>query len=271
MTHFRVLGATAAICALSACGSDSTAPDDTLSNGQMNADLAASTAPAVASGAVMFDEAGVSGGSSASIVASPTPCTVHSASAAIAFSDDSLSYTRTWEYFSGPTCQNAFVSASTDSVAFTASLTEADHDPRFVAHASRAWAFDVMGTPTLAAASTHVWNGAGTGADTAEHKTPGLDRTYAGTAFDTATAVTFPNPRNGVTVPTSGTFTRWTTVTVTHVTKGVDKVATISRHIVVTFNGTTQVPLVVFDATSGAQLLSCTVDLTARRLAGSCH
>ncbi len=271
MTQFRVLGVTVAICALWACGSDSTAPDGTLSDQQMSADLAASTAPAVASGTVMFAEGGVAGGSSASIVASPTPCTVHSASGTVAFSDDSLSYSRTWEYFAGAMCQNAFASASTDSIAFTASLTEADHDPRFVSHGSVVWAFDVYGAPTLAAAATHTWNGTGTGADTAEHKTPGLDRTYGGAAYDTATAVTFPNPRNGVTVPTSGTFSRWTTVTVTHVTHGVDKTATISRHIVVTFNGTTQVPLVVLDATSGAQLLTCTVDLTARRLVGNCH
>ncbi len=270
MTHFRVIGLSTAICALWACG-DSTAPLDTLSNQQMSADLATSTAPAVASGTVMFAEAGVGGGSSGSIVASPTACTVQSASGALTFGDDSLSYTRTWEYFAGPTCQNTFASGSTDSIAFTASLTEADHDPRFVAHASRVWAFDVTGTPTLASAPTHIWNGSGTGADTAEHKTPGLDRTYEGIANDTATGVTFPNPRNGVIAPTSGTFSRWTTVTVTHVTHGVDKTATISRHIVVTFNGTTQVPLVVFDATSGVQVLSCTVDLTARRLVGNCR
>lgn len=268
-TTVRLLSATATLTLLWAC-SDSTAPGDTLSDQQMSTDLATSAAPEVATSTVMFADAGIGAGSSALMVPSTTPCTVHSASASAAFSDDSLSYSRTWEYFAGPTCQNAFDAASTDSIAFTAMLAEADHDPRFVSHASRNWTFDVTGRPLLASASTHVWNGAGVGSDTAEHKTPGLDRTYSGLAYDTATSVTFPNPRNSA-PPASGTFSRWTTVTVTHVTKGVDKTATISRHIVVTFNGTTEVPLVVYDASSGATLLSCTLDLTARRLAGSCH
>jgi len=271
MTTCRVIGTSIAICALWACGSDSTAPNDTLSDQQMSADLAANTAPAVASSTVMFAEGGVAGGSSGSIVPSAAACTVNSASGMVAFSDDTLSYARTWEYFAGTTCQNTLDAASTDSIAFTAAWTEVDHDPRFVSRATRNWVFDVTGAPTLALAATHVWNGTGIGADTAEHKTPGLDRTYAGTAYDTAATVTFPNPRNGVIVPASGTFSRWTTVTVAHVTKDVDKTETIARHIVVTFNGTTEVPLTVLDTSSGAVILTCTLDLTARRLNGSCH
>jgi hypothetical protein len=185
---------------------------------------------------------------------------------------DSIAFTRTWEYFADAGCQNAFNAASTDSIAFTASLVEVDNDPRFVARATRAWQLDVTGAPTLAAATTHVWNGTGTDADTATHATPGLDRTYSGAASDTATNVTFPHPLNGATVPSSGTFTRWITVTVTHVTHGVHKVRTTSRHIVVTFNGATQVPLVVLDESTGAHLLACTLDLTARRIIeNSCH
>jgi len=267
------------VLALWGCGSDSTAPAATLSDVQISADLAASTAPAVATNASVFLGAEVgSGASSASMVraAGTATCTVNSASGLMTFSaeshPDSISFTRTWEYFSDAGCENAFDAAATDSIAFTASLLEVDNDPRFVARATSAWQLDVIGAPTLAGATTHVWNGAGTDADTATHQTPGLDRTYSGAAFDTAANVTFPHPLNGATVPSSGTFTRWMTVTVTHTTHGVHKVQTTSRHIVVTFNGATQVPLVVLDDSTGAHLLTCTLDLTARRLIeNSCH
>jgi len=267
----RGLTALTAILALGACGSNSTAPSDPLTDLQMSADIAASSAPAVATGAAFFAQAEAAGGGLASVVPSTIPCTAYSLSGTITFSQaeshpDTVTYGATFEYFAGGVCQNMFAVASTDSIAFTASLLEADNDPRFVAHSTRNWVLDVTGSPTLASAKTNVWNATGLDADTAVHQTPGLDRTYIGVAYDTASDVTFPNPLNGVTVPTSGTLTRWVTLTVTHTTHGVHKVATVSRHIVVTFNGQTQIPLGVFDAMRGTQLLACTLDLTARRI-----
>ena len=264
-----------AVLVVSACSSDSTGPNDSLTNQQISADVAASSAPAVASGATFFADAEAAGGGLASIVAS-SACSMHSASGVITSTaeshPDTLAWNATWEYFAAGACENSFVAASTDSIAFTASLLEVDNDPRFVAHATRNWVLDVIGSPTLASAKSHVWNATGLDADTARHQTPGLDRTYDGVAYDTATDVTFPNPRNGSLVPTSGTLVRWVNVTVTHKTHGVDKTKTVTRHIVVTFNGQTQIPLNVFDAMSGTKLLACTLDLTARRIVdGSCH
>lgn len=264
------------LLALGACSSDSIGPSGTLSDQQMSADIAASSAPEIATGASLFANAQAAGGALASIVPSNTACTLNSRSGVITFSaeshPDTIAYDATWEYFAAGTCQNSFVAASTDSIAFTASILEADNDPRFVAHATRNWALDVTGNPTIASGKTLVWNATGLDADTAEHKTSGLDRTYVGVAYDTATAVTFPNPINSDTVPTSGTLSRWVTVTVTHTTHGVHKVKTITRHIVVTFNGQTRLPLAVFDAMQGTPLLACTLDLTARRIIdNSCH
>jgi hypothetical protein len=267
---------TGAVLALSACSNDSTGPSDTLTDQQMSADIAASSAPAVASGAGFLTDAEAAGSALGSVVAS-TVCATHSKSGVITFSPaeshpDTVAYDATWEYFAAGVCQNTFVAASTDSIAFTASLLEVDNDPRFVARATRNWLLDVTGSPTLASAKTHVWNATGLDADTAEHRTPGLDRTYIGVAYDTATDVTFPNPRNGSLVPASGTLSRWVSVTVTHKTHGVDKTKNVSRHIVVTFNGQTRIPLGVFDAMRGTPLLACTLDLTARRIVdGSCH
>ena len=266
-----------AVLALSACSSDSTGPGDTLSDQQMSADIAASSAPAVATSAAFFADAEAAGGALANVVPSSTACTASSKSGVITFSHaeshpDTIAYAATWEYFAGGVCQNMFFAASTDSIAFTASVLETDNDPRFVARATRNWVLDVTGNPTLASAKTHVWDATGLDADTAEHKTPGLDRTYTGVAYDTATDVTFPNPRNGVIVPTSGTLSRWITATVTHTTHGVHKVKTVTRHVVVTFNGQTQIPLALFDAMQGTRLLACTLDLTARRIVeNSCH
>ncbi len=203
----RVSMTLTAILALGACNGNSTAPGDALSDQQMSTDIAASSAPAVATGAAFFAQAEAAGSTLASVVPSTTPCTMHSNSGAITFSQseshpDTVAYAATWEYFAGGVCQNMFVVASTDSIAFTASLVEADNDPRFVAHATRNWGLDVTGSPTLASATSHVWNATGLDADTATHQTPGLDRTYSGVAYDTASDVTFPNPRNGVTAPT---------------------------------------------------------------------
>jgi len=271
-----VIGVGVAAGTLSGCGS-STSPSDGLSDQQISTDLAATAAPAVANATLTFVEAGgASGADAGSVVPSITSCTVHSAGGLTTFTaeshPDSITFSRTWEYFSDAGCENAFDSAATDSIAFTASLVEVDHDPRFDARATEQWTLDVTGAPTLAAATTHVWNGVGTGADTAEHQTPGLDRTYLGASYDTAADIVFPNPRNGATTPSSATVSRWTTVTVTQATHGVHKARTISRHMITTFNGTAHVPLVVLDESSGARLLTCTVDLIARRIIdGSCH
>lgn len=261
-----------AALALSACSSDSTGPGDALTNQQMSADIAASAGPEVATGVTLLSDAEAAGSGLASAVPSAA-CPTQAKSGVITFSHlDSIQYNVVWEYFAGGVCENLFVPAATDSIAFTALLDEVDHDPRFVARATRDWMLDVTGAPTLASAKTHVWNATGVDADTAEHKTPGLDRTYIGAAYDTATAVTFPNPRNGSLVPTSGTLSRWIDVTVTHTTHGVHKTEHISRHILVTFNGQTSIPLNMFDAARGTPLLACTLDLTARRIVdGSCR
>jgi hypothetical protein len=278
MTRMRGIPTLAAL-ALWGCSS-STAPSTEVSNSQAGADVAATTAPAVATtvSAFLTAESG-SGASSPSVAAGATAassCTVHSASGLLTFTaeshPDSVSYSWTWEFFSSTGCESAFDASTTDSIAFTATGREVDNDPRFVATATQNWTFDVVGAPTLAAASAHVWNGTGTGADTAVHATPGLNRTYVGAAYDTATNVTFPHPLNGATVPASGTFSRWTTVTVTQVTHGVNKERTVTLHLLVTFNGATQVPLDVLDGSTGSPLMACTMDLTTRRLVNSsCH
>jgi hypothetical protein len=215
--------------------SDSTAPSTDITDSQVSADMAASTAPSVATSVAAFLGA-ETGSSASSPSAAPrasslgvapsavtaSACTTHSASGVLTFvpesHPDSVTFSWTWEFFAGAGCQNAFDASTTDSIAFTAAEREVDNDPRFVASATNAWQFDVVGAPTLAAAATHVWNGVGVGADTAVHETPGLDRTYIGAAYDTASDVTFPHPLNGVTVPASGTFSRWTTVTITQAT-----------------------------------------------------
>jgi hypothetical protein len=263
----------------------STAPTDQVSNQEVDSDVAASTAPAMATNEAMFLAGeGVIGGSSASVssgsagagVLTSSPCTVHSRGDTLTFSreskPDTVAFALTWEYFSASGCQNAFDAASTDSIDFTASVLEADHDPRFVSRATRDWKFSVFGMPTLKQADTHVWNGTGTESDTAVHETPGVDKTYSGSAVDTASAITFPHPLNGAFVPTSGSLSRWIAWSMTMTTKGVHKSREVERHIVITFNGTTQVPLQIYNATSGVLEMTCTLDLVTRRIVeGSCH
>ena len=71
--------------------------------------------------------------------------------------------------------------------------------------------------------------------------------------------------------PSVGTVSLWYTWTLT-VTGADAENVTVSRHVVATLNGTNDVSLQVFDASSGTLDVTCTLDLTAHLIvAGSCH
>ena len=113
----------------------------------------------------------------------------------------------------------------------------------------------------LAGAETQrVWNGLGTGADTSTHVAAAGTRVYAASVTNATRDVVMKLPRSEFAWPQSGTISRTVTAKLT-LDGARDATRTITRTAVVTFNGTSSVPLVV----NG---LACTLDLSARTVSG---
>jgi hypothetical protein len=198
---------------------------------------------------------------------------------------DTVSYARTWQFFSAARCEPAFVADSTDSVASTfASVGDFNGDSqpwRGHHHGSRANALTATQEPgtdsLLAHASTHVWNGSANAYDSVAFAGTNEQRQHKWLAFDTTTNVTFPNPRRGDWFPVSGTWSRWLTDSLA-VTGDTTVSKNYALHLLLTFatdsagKGARDATLQVYDATTGALLKTCTVDLQRGRVVrGSCH
>jgi hypothetical protein len=290
----RTMGS--ALCAivvaavLTACSSSSTAPA-TLSDTQVSTDLATAAGVAAATQSGDFSSQESQAGAEAKLmvpfgqimtpggkrVAIQSACTPGTFSGTLTFpaSDprDTISFSRTWEFFAAGACENMYVAGTTDSIVFTTAASAQLNGARGFWHTHHAdnrmnW---VTGQPALSTASTHVWNGFESGTDTASFsKDIAESRQYDAAAADTVAGVTFPHPRDGAVYPASGTYTRWVNAEVTFSgpTSGSKQVA---RHIVVTFNGNEIVPIVVFDVSTGTVALTCQLDLAIGEIVnGSC-
>ncbi len=297
-----------AAAALAACSTTSTtSPGSGATQTQISSDIAEATANDVgssvsdlggtetiagASSVVMrplADRMMLPGGVSARFNQS---CTIGQMSGSTTFpaSDprDTASFSRQWEFFSAPGCENHFVADSTDSVAFAFADTlylngkhEHWHAHHYAAR-SHGLTGDSTGSHTLLSATgIHVWNGNAAVVDTAtfsDTTSSGgtVTAVYQAVAADTAKNVTFPHPRNGDLYPISGAWTRWVDGTV-QFSGGTTGSASFSRHIVVTFSatgghGSSQAQLQVFNAVSGALIKTCLVDLSEDQIVpGSCH
>jgi hypothetical protein len=286
------LGAAVVLAALGACSGASTSPN-ALSDTQVTEDFASTTAGTVAEVTNSFGTEDNQSGA-ADFVLSPghrlaasasvmrparalSACTQGSFSGMITFPiadpRDTLSVSRTWAFFAGGVCQNAFDSSSTDSIVFNATVAEELHGKLgfWQAHRDDQRTHWLTGAPTLRAAATHVWNGFAAGVDTSSFSGDQPEsRAYVGAAADTLTSVTFPHPRNGALYPASGTFTRWLTAMATFSgpTTGSRQIA---RHLIVTFNGSAIVPIVFYNVSNGQVALTCQLDLSVGDIvAGSC-
>jgi hypothetical protein len=186
---------------------------------------------------------------------------------------DTLNIDLTWYYFGTAGCQSTFSTSTTDSIAYTSVDTLHINGSGWVKHSIRDRAYSVSGSggPSLSSDTVHVWSGVGQGTDTSRYTGSPTARAYTGMASDTAATITFPHPRNGNPYPTTGTLSLWYDWTLT-VTGANAETVTVVRHVVATPNGTNDVPLQVLNPSSGALELTCTLDLTARRVVtGSCH
>lgn len=107
---------------------------------------------------------------------------------------------------------------------------------------------------------TRIWNGFGSSADTITHTEALSKRTYTGLAVDTLQAVTFAKERSTHPYPLSGVAIRVVNYTV--VSTGKETVTTtVYKRVVVTFNGTANVPITLGN-------FSCTLHLDTKKVDG---
>jgi hypothetical protein len=216
-------------------------------------------------------------------------CPVDSVGFTFTFPDsnptDTIAYARTWQFFSAAGCEARFVTDSTDSVATTyAFIGDFNGDTqRFGGHHHGSSANALTGTQEpgtdslLAAASTHVWNGSANFFDSVSFAGTSDQRQHKWVAYDTTTNITFPNPRHGDWFPLSGTWTRWLSDSLA-VTGDTTVTKDYALRLLLTFSATSpgkgsqDATLQIYDASSGALLKTCTVDLRRGHIVpGSCH
>ncbi len=96
---------------------------------------------------------------------------------------------------------------------------------------------------TLLGDTVHTWNGSGTGSIHST-RTGQITKTYMLTSADTASAVRFRQPRDINPYPLGGTFVK--NYTVVRTRQASDTTShTATRQVVVTFNGTVNVPMTI--------------------------
>jgi hypothetical protein len=291
------LGALALTGMLAACSGHENNPGNrtgptppAVTDAQIASDVASAAAGQIASDIADYSSADTGGGGGLMFTPAPsataaragsrtfrtrTSCTPNNSTFQLAFAagSDTLNIDLTWVYFAPGQCQSTFSSSTTDSIAYTSVDSLHINGLAWVDHVIRDRAYSVSGSggSSLSSDTVHIWSGVGQGTDTSAYTGSSTPRTYTGGASDTAVAITFSHPRNGDVFPETGTVSLWYAWTLTVIGADAESV-TVSRHVVATLNGTNDVPLQVFDASTGALALTCTLDLTAHLIVpGSCQ
>jgi hypothetical protein len=135
-----------------------------------------------------------------------------------------------------------FVRGVTDAIHFLVKSDGSESGDNFsgVSHSRR----DVVESGFLG--PNRVYNGFGFSADTNSHKQDLVTRKYSGVSVDTLKAVTFVDQRNEHPYPLSGVAVRVVDYSV--VSSGTQlETATVHKRVVVTFNGTANVPISLGD------------------------
>ena len=148
-----------------------------------------------------------------------------------------------------------FVKGVTEAIHFLVKSDGSESGENFsgVSHSQR----DVVESGFLG--PNRVFDGFGFSADTSSHHVELVTRKYSGTAVDTLKAVTFVDQRNEHPYPLSGVAIR--VVDYTAVSSGTQlETTTVHRRLVVTFNGTADVPISLGDYTCVLHLDTHKVD-----------
>ena len=149
-----------------------------------------------------------------------------------------------------------FVKGVTEAIHFLVKSDGSESGDNFsgVGHSQR----DVVESGFLG--PNRIYNGSGFSADTSLHKEELVTRKYSGVAVDTLKAVTFVDQRNEHPYPLSGVAVRVVDYSV--VSSGTQvETTTVHKRLVVTFNGTADVPISLGD-------YSCVLHLDTHKVDG---
>jgi hypothetical protein len=135
-----------------------------------------------------------------------------------------------------------FIKGTTESIHYLVKTdgSEAKDNNTSVSHSLR----DVTVSGFLG--PNRIWNGFGSSADTNSHKEDLSTRKYTGLSVDTLKAVTFVDERATHPYPLSGVAVRVVDYTAVSTGKQVET-TTVHKRVVVTFNGTADVPISLGD------------------------
>lgn len=272
-SFFPSIGTALLVGGAIAC-SDSTGPGvNTAFQAAVTTDLAPSAGAQVASDFAFYGGASSSGTGGSFSMNVPTGGTLSSTQSvlppdhvALSWIDPSCTYNSSTQFFVCPivsknshqytvsyqlfdslgTVQSAYNSVSTDSIHFVVFDTAAvAYTWNYNSYADtvsihrNATLSNLKGNPD----TVHVWNGTGAGAGLSIRQGQ-ITRIYQLTSSDTTTDLTFRQPRLLNPYPLSGTIVR--NYTIVRTREGSDTTHLIaSRRVVVTFNGTVNVPMTV--------------------------
>lgn len=300
-TTLTAIAALAGLAALSACSSAGSAVSPNTNASALQTEMANDVAASTGEGVVSdIDETGNDGASDGSYSAvlttrgfvvprggsfgmGSTACTQSQAPSDLRYycTPDTLTISnssgsradtlvRTWnyEYFAEDTAQSA-VNAYTDSINFGGAngvpVYVAIHRQRWQGVSHRVRNHTVQDQPSFAhdTKKQSTWNGNTVANDTASFTGEVWSVNYTGIAYDTTADVIFQRPRGENPFPISGQFHRWVTWNYTANGPSTES-GTISRHIVVTYNGTDTAQLQVLGTTT----LTCQVNLVTGDVSG---
>ena len=168
---------------------------------------------------------------------------------------EGLSLQRSYAVYAGGTAQSSYSASATDSINFQTFLTGSlagDARSEWINHTRTMTVSGLGGTETQ-----RTWNGTGVRSDSAHYTTSTGTRRSRFQSVDAIANVVFNLPRSANPYPQSGTITHDITVSATIDRSGGQTTRTATRHVVVTFNGTSTAAMTV-----GTK--SCTIDLVTR-------
>ena len=289
-TFLTTVIASAAVAGLAACSSDSTAPNTTGLELQISNDIAASSGQAAANENTDLSGADdISSATTAQLGYAPSLphpggagcsqsgdvgdlrwyCVPDTLTQSNGVRSDTLIRQRNFEFFATGTPQST-ITSTTDSLdlggANGVAVYAAAHRARWRGVSVRTRHHGVTDkTPSFSSDSMRTWNGTTLAYDTASYTGSVWSATYTAVAHDTTENVVYWQPRGRYPYPQSGEFHR--TVDANYTANGPStRTGSVSRHIVVTYNGTETAQLQVIGTTT----LTCSLDLATGEVS-DCH
>lgn len=170
---------------------------------------------------------------------------------------DGLTVERSFAFYAGGVARQSYDANATDSINFQAALKGTLSRTGRTAWISANRTMTVSG---LAGAETQrSWSGTGTRDDSAHVTSDGVARRTRFQSVDRVAAVVFAVPRSANPWPKSGTITHDITMTSVAEQAGGTSTRSATRHVVVTFNGTSTASVMVGTT-------ACTLNLATRAL-----